>query len=308
MKLVIVGSIALDSVKTPFGERKEVLGGSTSYASVAASYLTDGVGIVGVVGEDFPAEHIDLLQKHGVDLSSLEKASGRSFRWKGHYDKDLSQAITEDTQLNVFETFVPKLSPEAALAPYLFLANIHPALQLDVAAHMAPGCFISGDTMNLWIDKTRDELLSLIKKVPLFTLNETEARLLTGKYHLIEAANEVLKMGVKTLIIKRGEYGALLFAEDRWFNMPAMLLNTIKDPTGAGDTFAGGFMGYLAATGDKSFENLCEATIFGTVMASFTVEGFSLERLGSLTRDDIVKRYRELKKAITVSTKERFPW
>ncbi len=308
MKLVIVGSIALDSVKTPFGQREEVLGGSTSYASVAASYLTSDVGIVGVVGEDFPEQHIEILANHHIDLTCLEKAPGRTFRWKGHYDQDLSQAITEDTELNVFDHFKPHMSLEATQAPYLFLANIHPALQLEVAAKMNKECFISGDTMNLWIDTTRNELLELIKKVPLFTLNETEARLLTGKYHLIEAARDVLAMGVKTLIIKRGEYGALLFNQDRWFNMPAMLLDSIKDPTGAGDTFAGGFMGYLTATGDDSFENLCEATIFGTVMASFTVEGFSLERLGSLKKDDIVTRYRQLRKALLIGAKERLPW
>lgn len=307
MKLNIVGSIALDSVATPFGSRTEVLGGSASYASVAASYFTE-VGIVGVVGSDFPAEHTDLLARHKVDLTGLEIAEGETFRWVGRYEDNLSSAITVETRLNVFEDFVPKLHAAACQVPYCFLANIHPTLQRSVREQVNEQAFVLADTMNLWIEYNRDELYEVLEGLPMFTLNEGEARLLTGKYHLKEAAADLLARGPARLMIKRGEYGALLCAEGRWFQIPAILLDTVRDPTGAGDTFAGGFMGYLTATEDISFEGLREAIVLGTVMASFTVEGFSLDRLGALTRDDIIERYRELREFIIYPGEERLPW
>jgi len=294
MSILVVGSVAFDSIKTPFGQADEVLGGSGTYFSVAASYFSD-VKLVAVVGTDFPDEHIETLKGHGVDVSALQKVPGRTFRWKGYYEYDLNQAHTIDTELNVFSDFSPEIPEGHGDSPFLFLANIDPELQIKVLDQVRTPKLIACDTMNFWIESKPEALRELLKRVEICIINEGEARELAGEASLVKAAKAIMKMGPRILIVKRGEYGALMFGSSFIFSAPAYPLEDIFDPTGAGDSFAGGFIGYLANTGDISEQNLRRAIIFGSVMASFNVEAFSLERLGALKQEEIRSRYKEFK-------------
>lgn len=294
MSILVVGSVAFDSVETPFGKADNVLGGSATYFSTAASYFSD-VKLVAVVGEDFPDEHIDFLKNKGVDVNGLKRVQGKTFRWQGSYDYDLNEAHTLATHLNVFEKFKPEIPLAYQNTPYVFLANIDPAIQLDVLLQVKKPKFVACDTMNFWIEGKPQDLKRLLSKVDLFVLNEGEAREFAGEPNLVRAAKQILSYGPKTLIIKRGEYGALMFNGNSVFSAPAYPLESIFDPTGAGDSFAGGMMGYLANTDDTSEANIRQAIIFGSVMASFNVEDFSLNRMKTLTLKEIHERYREFK-------------
>jgi sugar/nucleoside kinase (ribokinase family) len=292
--MLVVGSVALDSVETPFGMVEEVLGGSGTYFSTSASFFTD-VNLVAVVGEDFPEQHLEFLRTRNVDLDGLQKVPGKTFRWKGEYGYDLNEAHTLDTQLNVFENFRPQIPREWENSKFVFLANIDPNLQLDVLQKIEAPQVVACDTMNFWIERERSALIELLKKVDILLINESEARQLGEEANLIKAARLILDMGPKTLVVKRGEYGALMFSEHTVFAAPAYPLEEVFDPTGAGDTFAGGFMGYLAATRNLSHESVRQAIIFGSVMASFTVEKFSLDRMKLLNYDEIKERFRKFK-------------
>lgn len=294
MSILVVGSVAIDSVETPFGVGENVLGGSATYFSTSASFFTD-VNLVGVVGDDFPQEHIDFLRSRNIDLRGLVRESGKTFHWKGKYGYDLNEAQTLDTQLNVFQTFRPQIPAEYADTEYLILANIDPALQLEVLAQVKKPRVIACDTMNFWISSKPEVLKKVIEKVDYFIINEGEARQLTGEVNLVKAARAILGMGAKNLVIKRGEYGVLLFTKDSIFAAPAYPLEKVFDPTGAGDTFAGGFMGYLANTGNLSEDGVRQAIIYGSVMASFNVEDFSLDRLRTLQYSEIEERFRSFK-------------
>ncbi|MGQ0695323.1 MAG: PfkB family carbohydrate kinase [Nitrospiraceae bacterium] len=294
-KLLVVGSVALDTVKTPFGEATDILGGSATYFSTSASFFTS-VALIAVVGEDFPQQHIAFLKSRGIDLSGLERRPGATFRWKGEYTHQLNEAHTLDTKLNVFETFRPQI-PEAYRSPdVLFLGNIDPKLQLDVLQKVHRPSLVACDTMNFWINSQRDALWKVLEQVDVLIINDGEARALGRESNLVRVAKLVLSRGPKQLIIKRGEYGVLMFNEKQIFAAPAFPLEDVRDPTGAGDTFAGGFLGYLAATGNRSPEAVKQAIIFGSVMASFTVEAFSLDRLRILDYKEIEIRFREFKR------------
>ncbi len=289
--LLVVGSVALDSVETPFGKVREVLGGSATYFSYAASFFTH-VRLVAAVGEDFPAEHMQLLRDKGVDTAGLQTSRGRTFRWAGAYGYDLNEAKTLDTQLNVFADFKPHLGPELTRVPYLFLANIDPELQGDVLGQMATRPkFVALDTMNFWIEGKRAALSRVLRGVDVLTINDGEARQLAGEPNLIRAARAIATMGPKTVVVKRGEYGALMLCDGAFFIVPAYPLESVYDPTGAGDTFAGGFVGYLAAQDRTDVATLRKAIVYGSVMASFTVEDFSLNRLTRLKPSEIADRY-----------------
>jgi sugar/nucleoside kinase (ribokinase family) len=287
----VVGSVALDSVKTPFGAVEEVLGGSASYFSTAASFFTE-VSLVGVVGDDFPSEALGLFREREINIDGLERVRGKTFRWKGEYSYDLNEAITLDTQLNAFKHFRPKLPPSYRESPYVFLANIDPELQLEVLTQVKRPKFVACDTMNFWIQGKLDALKAVLRRVDLLTINEGEARQLAQEPNVVKAARAILRMGPKALIVKRGEYGALMFNGSTIFFAPAYPLEAVYDPTGAGDSFAGGFMGYLANVDAVSEEAMRQAIIMGSTMASFNVESFSLERLRSLTYPDIRERFR----------------
>ena len=292
MDLVVVGSVAYDSVETKWGQRDNALGGAATFFSVAASHFTSP-GMVGVVGEDFRNEDVELLERCGVNLSGLERASGRTFRWGGVYHEDMNGRDTLFTELNVFEAFQPKLPSDYRKAQFLFLGNIHPSLQGSVLEQLDSPSFVGLDTMNLWIDISRSELIDVLHRVDALFVNDEEARLLTGKYNLREAAAAIHEMGPSIAVIKRGEYGAIVFSQDDVFVVPAFLLDKVVDPTGAGDTFAGGFMGYLAETQSLTPDNLRRAAVVGSVMASFCVEGFSLDTLAGINRDAVSQRYRK---------------
>lgn len=294
MSILVVGSVAFDSVETPFGKADDVLGGSATYFSTAASYFSD-VKLVAVVGEDFPQEHIDFLKNKGVDVNGLQRTAGKTFRWQGRYDYDLNEAHTLATHLNVFERFKPEIPATHRKSPYVFLANIDPDIQWNVLEQVERPKFVACDTMNFWIEGKPDALKRLLSKVNLFVLNEGEAREFAKEPNLVKAAKQILSYGPKTLIIKRGEYGALMFNGNSVFSAPAYPLESIFDPTGAGDSFAGGLMGYLANTDNTSESNIRQAIIFGSVMASFNVEDFSLNRMKTLTLKEIHERYKEFK-------------
>lgn len=294
MSILVVGSVAFDSVETPFGRVEDVLGGSGTYFSTSASFFTD-VSLVAVVGEDFPAEHLEFLRSRNVDLSGLQTAPGRTFRWKGRYGYDLNEAQTLDTQLNVFETFKPDLPASCRQAEYVFLGNIDPELQLEVLKQVEKPKLVACDTMNFWIEGKREALLATLRHVDILLINEGEARQLAGEANLVKASRIILAMGPKTLVVKRGEYGVILFSEHSIFSAPAFPLESVFDPTGAGDTFAGGFMGYLASTNNLSEGSLRQATVLGSVMASFTVEDFSLNRMKALAYPEIEERFRRFK-------------
>lgn len=294
MSILVVGSVAFDSVETPFGKVQEVLGGSGTFFSTSASFFTD-VQLVAVVGEDFPAAHLDFLNSRDIDLEGLSVAPGETFRWAGKYGYDLNEAQTLETRLNVFETFRPRLPESYRDADYVFLANIDPELQLEVLNQVRKPKLVICDTMNFWIAGKKPALLKTLAKVDILMINEGEARQLADEANLVKAARSILAAGPKTLVIKRGEYGALMFSEHSVFAAPAFPLETVFDPTGAGDTFAGGFMGYLAASQNHSEASIRQAIIFGSVMASFTVEDFSLDRLRSLDYREIEERFKRFK-------------
>ncbi len=295
MGILVVGSVALDSVKTPFGQKEDVLGGAATYFSIAASYFTD-VSMVAVVGDDFPEEHLAFLRRKGVDISGLERQKGKTFRWKGEYALDLNTRTTLDTQLNVFAEFSPKLSAEHRAQDYLFLGNIDPTLQRSVLEQMKRPKLVGCDTMNYWIQNTRSSLLKTLALIDLLIINDEEAKLLAGESNLGRAAGQILAMGPKALVIKRGEYGALLFNSNSIFSAPAFPMEEVVDPTGAGDSFAGGLMGYLAASGKHDDATLRKAVAFGSVMASFNIMDFGPKQLGDLTFPEIESRYRQFYK------------
>ena len=295
MSLLVVGTVALDSVKTPFGNVDKALGGSATYFSTSASYFTD-VRLVAVVGEDFPKEHVNFLKSRNIDLSGLEVQGGKTFHWKGEYGYDLNEAHTLATDLNVLATFKPKVSAGHRDTEVVFLANVDPEIQLDVLKQMKRPKLVACDTMNYWISSKPDALKRTLKEVDLLTINEGEVRQLSGEASLVKAAKAVQAMGPKTLVVKQGSYGALMFHGHSVFSAPAYPLESVFDPTGAGDTFAGGFMGYLSNTMNFSEASMRQAVIFGSVMASLNVESFSLDRLRSLDYKEIEARYREFKK------------
>jgi sugar/nucleoside kinase (ribokinase family) len=290
--ILVVGSVAFDTIETPFGRGDEVLGGSATYFSTAASYFT-GVRLVAVVGEDFPAAHRDFLGSRNIDLDGLQVAPGATFRWKGRYGFDLNEAQTLDTRLNVFEGFRPQLPESFRDADVVFLANIDPELQLEVLRQVRRPRIIACDTMNFWIAGKREALINTLRHVDILVINEGETRQLANEPNLVKAARAILALGPRTLVVKRGEYGVLVFGEHSIFSIPAYPLEEVFDPTGAGDTFAGGFLGYLAATGTFSDAAIRKAAVFGSVMASFTVEDFSLDRLRSVAWPDIEDRFRK---------------
>jgi len=294
MDLLVVGSVALDSVKTPFGEKERILGGSATHFSVSAS-LFSPVRLVGVVGKDFPEEHLEFLRGRGIDLEGLEVADGETFRWVGEYTENLNEAITLETHLNVFADFQPKLPERYRSSEFVFLANIDPELQLDVLRQVEKPRYVACDTMNFWIEGKPEALWRTLEHVDTLVINDGEARLLAGEENLIKAARSILRQGPKSLIVKRGEYGALLFDKEGEFWAPALPLEDLSDPTGAGDSFAGGFMGYLASRGEISHENFRRAIIYGSTMASFNVQAFSLDRLRTLTPEEIEDRARHFK-------------
>lgn len=295
MSLLTVGSVAFDAIETPFGKTDKIIGGAATYISLTASYFTKKNRMVAVVGGDFPQSMIDTFHNHGIDTDGLEIVKdGKTFFWSGRYHADMNSRDTLDTQLNVFEHFDPAIPESYQDTEYLMLGNMIPALQAKTLAQLKTRPkFVMLDTMNLWIDIALDDLKDIISKVDCVTINDEEARMLTGEYSLRKAAKKVMEMGPSTLIIKKGEHGALLFKEDRIFFCPALPLEDVFDPTGAGDTFAGGFIGHLAKTGDLSFDNMKRAIVYGSAMASFCVEKFGTERILNLTETEIDNRVME---------------
>ena len=294
MTVLVVGSVALDSVETPFGKAEDVLGGSGTFFSASASHFSP-VQLVGVVGSDYPVDKLSALKNRGVDLAGLEKADGESFRWRGRYRHDLNSAETLETRLGVFSHFRPKIPEQFRRAPFVFLANIDPRLQLDVLNQVEKPKLVACDTMNFWIESRRPDLLKLLERVDLITLNDGEARQLTEQYNLVRAARWIMARGPRHVIIKKGEHGAFMFTEQSIFFAPAYPLEEVFDPTGAGDSFAGGFMGYLARTGDVSEANLRRAVVYGSAMGSFAVERFSVQRLLEISSADITRRVTEFR-------------
>ena len=299
MSILVVGSVAFDTLKTPFGVREKIIGGSATYFSLAASFFTD-VRVVGVVGDDFTAEHENVLKSRGIDTRGIERAAGKTFHWGGEYGDNLNEAKTKFTDLNVFENFRPQIPAEYLDTQFLFLANIDPVLQSEVRDKVPSATLVGGDTMNLWINIKRAELLETLKKVDILLINDTEAKMLAGDSSLPRAARKVLEAGPRALVIKHGEYGATIFFHDGAFGLgahhpfraPALPLDEVHDPTGAGDSFAGGFMGYIASQGELTREVLKRARFYGSVMGSFAVERFGPERLQSLTREEIDTRFK----------------
>jgi sugar/nucleoside kinase (ribokinase family) len=287
--ILVVGSVALDSVRTPYGETIESLGGSASYFSLSASQFAP-VGVVAVVGEDFPAEHRALFESRGVDLSGLETAPGRTFRWRGEYGPELAHAHTLETQLNVFSTFHPRLGEQHRACPYVFLANIDPELQLEVLQQMKKPRLTLSDTMNYWIARKPDLVLEVLRRVDVALLNEEEARALAGESLLVRAADRLLEQGAKAVIIKQGEHGALFRTAEERFITPAFPVDAIRDPTGAGDSFAGGFLGWAARCGRTDRGMLQQAMACGTTMASLAIEDFSPRRLAETGPEEIARR------------------
>lgn len=293
MSLLVVGSVALDTIKTPFGERRDILGGAASYFSVGASLFTK-VRLVGVIGEDFPAEHVEFLRSRNIDLSGLTRiGGGKTFRWSGRYVGRMDSAETLETQLNVLGEHRPPIPENFLDSQFILLANDKPDNQLHVAERMKSRKFMMMDTMNLWIDHFRDGLKRVLTVVDGIVLNDEEARALGGDSNLIAAMRKISAMGPKTVLVKKGEHGSIIFSDGRYFALPAYPLESVRDPTGAGDTFAAGVMGYLASTGEVTFANLKLAMLYGTVLASYNVEDFGLDRLRTLTRADIDRRHAE---------------
>jgi sugar/nucleoside kinase (ribokinase family) len=288
----VVGSVALDSIETPIGTAENVLGGSCSYFALAASYFAP-VNMVGVIGRDFPRAERDLLASRRINLDGLKEVDGRTFRWRGRYHEDMNVRDTLDLQLNVFGEFSPQLPESYRDSALVFLANIQPGLQKDVLGQLRSVRLVGADTMDHWIRGDRDALLSLLADVDILSINDSEAQLLAGERNVVVAARKILEMGPKTLLVKRGEYGALQFSADDVFAVPAFPLETVVDPTGAGDCFAGGMFGSLAEAGAYDGRALRRAIVYGSVVASFCVEDFGPRRLRTVTRDDVERRYRE---------------
>jgi sugar/nucleoside kinase (ribokinase family) len=303
MSLTVVGSIAFDAIKTPFGERERALGGSATHFSLAASYFTE-VRPVGPVGDDFGDAEYDVLHRHGVITDDIEHVvGGKTFFWAGEYEWDMGTARTLDTQLNVFGDFAPKLSESSRDCDLLFLANIQPDLQRDVRRQCGSVQIAALDSMNFWIEKTRDSLVQTIGVVDMVLMNDAELRMLTEEPNLVRAAAAVRAMGPRVVIAKQGEYGAALLTEDGFFALPAYPLETVRDPTGAGDSFAGGLMGYLDSQGGATDDaTLRRAMTYGSTLASFWVEEFGCERAEQLTRDDIDERYEQFKRITAIET------
>jgi len=294
MSVLVVGTIALDSIKTPFGEKREILGGSAVYASVAASFFCPTT-LIGPVGSDFPSEHEDFLKARGIDISALHRLDGPTFRWGGYYEYDMNQAHTLETKLNVLARFSPDVPESLRGAPYVFLANIDPELQLKVIGQMQRPKLLIADTMNFWIDSKREVLHEVIRRVDFMMMNDGEIRQFMETPNIPLAARRLIKLGCKGVIVKKGEHGALVFTDSMHFSAPSYPQELLRDPTGAGDSFGGAFIGYLAKTDDLSEANIRKAVIIGSVMASFNVEDFSLDRLKRLKHKEIVERFEEIR-------------
>ncbi|MEM9544801.1 MAG: PfkB family carbohydrate kinase [Bacteroidota bacterium] len=292
MSLLTIGTVAFDDIETPFGKADKVIGGACTYASYAASYFTDNIRLCSIVGTDFPMEEIKALENRGVDMKGLQiKQDGLTFFWAGKYHDNMNQRDTLATDLNVLDDFNPILPESYKDSKYVMLGNLTPEIQIQVMDQLdGSQKLIVLDTMNFWMDVAMDSLLEAISRIDVITINDEEARQLSGEYSLVNAAEKIHKMGPKYIVIKKGEHGALLFADGEIFSAPALPLAQVYDPTGAGDTFAGGFIGYLAHTDDTSFKNMKTALIYGSCMASFCVEEFSIERLRNLSNDEIVDR------------------
>jgi sugar/nucleoside kinase (ribokinase family) len=298
MSVLVVGSVALDSVETPFGKADNVLGGSGTFFSASASHLAP-VQLVGVVGNDYPLDTLrQAFKSRPIDLAGLEHADGPSFRWRGRYRHDLNTAETLETKLGVFSNFRPKIPEQFRSAPFVFLGNIDPRLQLEVLTQVAKPKLVACDTMNFWIESRRADIVTLLGHVDLITLNDAEARQLTDESNLVKAAKWIMERGPKHVVIKKGEHGAFMFTQSSIFFAPAFPLESVFDPTGAGDSFAGGFIGYLAKTGDLSEQNLRRAVVYGSAMGSFAVEKFSVQRLLEITPEDIKRRVADIHKLV----------
>ena len=295
-KLLIVGTVAFDAIETPFGKTDKILGGAATYIGLSAAQFDIESAIVSVVGEDFPQEYLDLLKDRNIDMSGTEIVKGgKTFFWSGKYHNDLNTRDTLDTQLNVLADFQPVVPEDFKSPDIVMLGNLHPLVQLSVLEQLERPKLVVLDTMNFWMDNTWDDLMTVIKKVDVLTINDEEARQLTDEYSLVKAARKIADLGPKYVVIKKGEHGALLFHNDQIFFAPALPLEEVFDPTGAGDTFAGGFTGYLAHTGDISFKNMKNAVIYGSNLASFCVEKFGTERMESLTKEEIHQRLEDFK-------------
>ena len=296
-KLLIVGTVAFDAIETPFGKTDKILGGAATYIGLSASNFGIDSGVVSVVGEDFPQEHLDLLTEHNVNIDGIEIVKGgKTFFWSGKYHNDMNPRDTLVTELNVLADFDPVVPAAYQNADVVMLGNLHPFVQMRVIEQVKNPKLIVLDTMNFWMDSALEELKQVIAKVDVITINDEEARQLSGEYSLVKAAREIEKMGPKYVVIKKGEHGALLFHDDKMFFAPALPLEEVFDPTGAGDTFAGGFSGYLAKTEDYSFKNMKNAIIYGSNLASFCVEKFGTERMESLDKKEVEERLEQFKK------------
>jgi sugar/nucleoside kinase (ribokinase family) len=290
MSVVVVGTVAFDSIETPFGSAERILGGSASYFALGASFFTP-VQIVGVIGHDFPQEYIDLLTRRGVDLAGLRTERGETFHWRGRYHEDINVRDTLELHLNVLSGFIPQLPDAYRDAEYLFLGNIDPLMQLEVLNQVRGVKLVACDTMDHWIRESGEELRKVLQRIETLVINDSEAKLLSGYSNIVRAARAIMKMGPKVVLIKRGEYGVLQFSDSAIFATPAYPLEEVFDPTGAGDSFAGGFLGQLARSGDLSQRGIRRAIVYGSVVASFTVEDFGVKRLTSVSLADIEERY-----------------
>lgn len=290
MSLLVVGSLGLDDIETPFGKVRSVLGGSASYFSIAASIFTD-VNVVAVVGDDFPSSHLELLESKGINIKGIQRAEGKTFRWQGRYGYDLGNPETLGTYLNVFEKFDPVIPQEYKKSDYVFLANIDPELQLNVLKQVDDPKLVACDTMNFWIENKKEALLEVLKNVDILIINDSEARELGQDSFMTKAARNILDMGPRILVVKRGEYGALQFSKEGIFWAPSYPLEEVLDPTGAGDSFAGGFMGFISRENEITNSNLKRSVVYGCVVASFTVEDFSVNRLSDLKEEELNTRH-----------------
>lgn len=299
MSLLAIGSVAFDSVTTPFGRAERVVGGSATYFSLVASFFTD-VAVVAVVGEDFTDEHLRIFLDHGIDIRQIQRRRGKSFFWAGEYNRDLNEAHTLATELNVFAEFKPEVHPDHRRVRHLFLGNIDPDLQHHVLDQMEGDPLVALDSMNYWIQSKPDALARVLSRVHILLLNEGEARMLTGEYHLVTAVRRIAALGPRTIVVKRGEYGSLVSHAGELFVAPAYPMETVMDPTGAGDCFAGGFMGYLASADRNDMAAIRTAVLYGSVMASFDIEAFSVDRLRELTFPDIQARLERFRQVIGV--------
>jgi sugar/nucleoside kinase (ribokinase family) len=291
MSVLVVGTVAFDSIETPFGSAERILGGSAAYFALGASFFAP-VRVVGVIGEDFPQDYIDVFTQRKIDLEGLERAQGDTFHWRGRYHEDINLRDTVELHLNVLAGFQPKLPESYRDAEYVFLGNIDPAMQMEVLNQLRRLKLVACDTMDHWIRESPQELRKVLERIEILVVNDSEARLLSGNENIVKAARAILKMGPKMVLIKRGEYGVLQFSDSSMFATPAYPLEEVFDPTGAGDSFAGGFMGQLARSGDQSQGGLRRAIVYGTVVASFTVEDFGVKRLTELSMAEVEERYR----------------